>query len=612
VLKRAGEGVGGPAQWQSLTRLRSWLRHATSADAFRVPAMALASPGGPALVGRLWRARREALLAAALAMASAELLRILVPVGIDTAAQLYQTVRWLHGGFQFWDNYWYDGHYSFVDYSLLYFPIAGLIGQGPTVLATLGASGYLFARLVAGRFGVCSAWPVRAFAVTAAVGVWISGEYPFALGMALGLLALSLQHHRRLPLAALAALAALLASPLAFVLLLVIYAGIALGAGSVRKLLRIDLIAGLGACGVVGALLQLAFPIGGPFHYSVWALLQVLAMSAFAFAASLRLRDVGVIRGIFAAMCIAALCAYFVASPVGGNATRLVDYVGAPLIWILLARQLHERRINRALAAIVGSIVLCGQLAPNLVSATVALDVRSAEPSFWRGAITFLHRHANPDFRVESVDSAGHWDAYYLPAAGIPIVRGWFRQDDFPDNALLYRPALTPTSYEDWLRRSGVRYVVLPHGELDYSAFAEAHLLRSGRSGLRIVYRDRFVTIFELPHATPMLVPPPRRSGAVLRLGHASLLLRTSGPGSYSLAVNYTPYWRVSPPARACVTQAPDGFSVLAVAAAGPLELRFDPTLRGILEGEILEAPSPVCVAGAPAGAARAAPAGNG
>ena len=215
---------------------------------------------------------------------------MLVPVGVDTAAQLYQTLRWLHGGFQFWDNYWYDGRYSLVDYSLLYYPLAGFIGQTAAVLGTLAASGYLFARLVAGRFGVSSAWPVRAFAVTAAIGVWISGEYPFALGMALGLLALSLHRHRRVPLAVLAALGALLASPLAFLLLLLCYVGIALGAGSsLRRLWRVDVIVGLGICAALGAALQVAFPVGGDFHFSFWALFQVLAMSAFAYVASIRL-----------------------------------------------------------------------------------------------------------------------------------------------------------------------------------------------------------------------------------------------------------------------------------------------------------------------------------
>ena len=534
--------------------------------------------------------RREALLAAALAVASVELLRVLVPVGVDTAAQLYQTLRWLHGGFQFWDNYWYDGRYSFVDYSLLYYPLAGLIGQTAAVLGTLAASGYLFARLVAGRFGVSSPWPVRIFAVSAAIGVWISGEYPFALGMALGLLALSLHRHRRLPLAVLAALGALLASPLAFLLLLLSYVGIALGAGGgLRKLWRVDVVVGLGVCAALGTALQLAFPIGGDFHFSFWALFQVLAISVFAFAASIRLDGVGAIRGIFAAMSVAALSAYFISSPVGGNATRLVDYVGAPLVWILLARQLQERRIKRALAVLVGAVVLCGQLAPNLVSVSLALDVPAAEPGFWRGAIAFLHAHANPNFRVEAVDSAGHWDAYYLPAAGIPIVRGWFRQDDFPDNAVLYRPDLSPSGYIAWLRRSGVRYVVLPHGELDYSATAEGQLLASGRSGLSTVFRDASVTIFELRRATPMLVAPPHRRASVLELGHASLAMSVSGPGRYALAINFTPYWRVYPAGSACMVQSADGFSELLAAHRGVIRLRFEPTLRAMLADSLGE-----------------------
>ncbi len=51
--------------------------------------------------------------------------------------------------------------------------------------------------------------------------------------------------------------------------------------------------------------------------------------------------------------------------------------------------------------------------------------------------IGFLHRNLTPAYRVEAVDTAGHWEAVYLAQARIPIVRGWFRQDDFPQNQLL-------------------------------------------------------------------------------------------------------------------------------------------------------------------------------
>jgi hypothetical protein len=538
---------------------------------------------------------REALLAALLAAASVALLRAIVPFGIDSAAHAYQTLRFLRSGFSFWDNYWYDGRYSLVDYSLLYYPIAGLIGRFATVALTLAASGFLFARLVSQRFGAASRWPSRLFAAAAAGCIWISGEYPFALGMALGLAALALARHRRLPLAALAALATLLASPLAFLLLMMAFAGIVLGAGSasrVGKLLlrRIDLIVGLGLCGLVAAALQLDFPVTGAFHFNFWALFQVLAMGAVALLTSVGLRGVGVIRSLFVAMAIAAIAAYLVPSPLGGNATRLIDYVGAPLIWILAARQRIERHAPRALVAGVCALVLGGQLAPTLVSAGLALDPRAESPRFWRGAIAFLHAHTSSAFRVEALDTAGHWEAYYLPAAGVPIVRGWFRQDDFPHDALLYRRSLQGPAYRAWLRENAVDYVLAPHDSLDYSSIAEASLLRSGRSGLRLVYRDRFTTIFALPDPMPLLRAPRGRSARVLRVGHASLTLHVSGAGRYPLAVNYTPYWQLSPRSSACISSMPDGFSAILATHAGTFTLRFEPTL-----GSLLLEPAPAC-----------------
>jgi hypothetical protein len=534
---------------------------------------------------------RQALLAAGLAAGSVALLRLVIPVGIDSAAHAYQTLLWLHSGFHFWDNYWYDGHYSFVDYSLLYYPIAGVIGEVATVLVSVSVSGFLFARLVCGRFGVSSAWPIRVFAISLAVVVWLSGEYPFALGLALGLAALSLRRSR-LPLASLAALGTLLASPLAFLLLLVGLGGLAFG--NLRRLPRIDLLMGLAVCVLVALGLQLAFPITGTFHYNFWALFQVLAMSAVAGLCSIGLRGVASIRGLFAAMAVLAIAAYVIPSPLGGNATRLVDYVGAPLIWILLTRQRQERRLWMPLVAVVGAIVLGGQLAPTIVSAALALGSRSDNPAFWSGAIRFLHHNANPNFRAEAVDTADHWDAYYLPASGIPIVRGWFRQADFPDNTVLYQDAVSATRYRAWLRRNGVRYVVLPHDTLDYSAVAEARLLQSGESGLRIGYQDPFVTIYALPHPTPLLVGPLHRRATVLNFGHTSVVLWVSGAGRYSLAVSYTPYWRIRAPGRACVTPGWHSLTTLVASARGTISMHFHPTLRWPLGDATSDCGSPV------------------
>ena len=97
-------------------------------------------------------------------------------------------------------------------------------------------------------------------------------------------------------------------------------------------------------------------------------------------------------------------------------------------------------------------------------------------------AIDYLRRNLGPDYRVEAVDTPTHSAAVYLAGADIPMARGWYRQDDFPQNEVLY-DKLGAKGYLHWLRALGVRFVVLAHGTTDYSSRREAKLVRSGRAG---------------------------------------------------------------------------------------------------------------------------------
>src|ERR1043166_7786725 len=67
---------------------------------------------------------REAILSAAAAATFAALLVWLGPPGADLAEHAYQRTLFLHHGFALWNNFWYAGRYSFVTYSLLYYPLA--------------------------------------------------------------------------------------------------------------------------------------------------------------------------------------------------------------------------------------------------------------------------------------------------------------------------------------------------------------------------------------------------------------------------------------------------------------------------------------------------------
>jgi hypothetical protein len=113
-----------------------------------------------------------------------------------------------------------------------------------------------------------------------------------------------------------------------------------------------------------------------------------------------------------------------------------------------------------------------------------------ASPAYWQPAISYLRANLSPSYRVEAVDTAEHWPAAYLPDAGIPIVRGWYRQSDFPQNELLYDSKLGGRAYRAWLRQMAVRYVLLTDAPADYSSRREATLIRSGESGLVPVYNN--------------------------------------------------------------------------------------------------------------------------
>ena len=173
-------------------------------------------------------------------------------------------------------------------------------------------------------------------------------------------------------------------------------------------------------------------------------------------------------------------------------------------------------------------------LSPHAWSFSRASGEPSAHEAYWQPAVSYLRQHLTPSYRVEAVDTSGHWAAVYLPRAGIPLTRGWFRQDDFPQNEVLYDRLDGPT-YLHWLRRLGVRYVVLTDAPTDYSAKEEARVIRSGRSGLARVLRTEHITIFAVPHPRPLLTGPAPAEVLALEQTHMlSASMRRAAIGSPS------------------------------------------------------------------------------
>jgi hypothetical protein len=158
-------------------------------------------------------------------------------------------------------------------------------------------------------------------------------------------------------------------------------------------------------------------------------------------------------------------------------------------------------------------------------------------------------------------------------------VRGWYRQSDFPQNELLYDTKLAATTYNEWLRRLGVRYVVLSDSAPDYSSRTEAALIHAGGSRLIPVFRSAHVTIYAVPHATPIVTGPG--SASVSWLYPARVVFVVDKPGTYRVALRWSPYWRSY---QGCVGRTKDGMVRVTTAQAGLVDLDFRLSVQRGLE----------------------------
>ncbi|HEY8645951.1 MAG TPA: hypothetical protein VIL77_08760 [Gaiellaceae bacterium] len=506
---------------------------------------------------------REAMLSTAVAASLAAFLLWATPPGIDWAAHAYQRTFLLQHGFQMWNNFWYAGRYSFVTYSLIYYPLAALFGIKVLALASIASAAMAFSIVMFRQWGPASRVSSRSFAVLW-VGIIGAAAFPFALAMSFALLSIwALQQGRRGRFAV-GAILTLAASPLAFMLLTIVMAGVVLSRRSIRN--AGAPIAIVASCCAGELLIYRLFGDGGryPFHT-----LQLLPGIGFAVLGLFVTRGVATarpLRGLFWIYLVAVLAAYVVPSSVGSNIER-IRYLALPLALIAVAL-----RHWRPLWLVVPVIVLAGvwNTTPIVASFARANTDPEASLAYWQPGIDYLHVHLSPSYRVEVVDTAEHWPAAYLPDAGIPIVRGWYRQSDFPQNELLYDAKLAVVPYEAWLKQMGVRYVLLADAPADYSSQSEAALIRSGRTHLVVVHRTAHLTVYELPAAKPLIVGPA--PATVLWMYPARIVAVFDAPGAYRVKVRWSPYWRAS---SGCVAKTQDGMTRLYVRHAGLVELSF-------------------------------------
>jgi len=516
--------------------------------------------------------RRELLVGAVVTAAVAGALLLLGPAPGDAPAHLYRTLLVRDGTFV-WDNFWYAGDYPLASYSLLYYLPAAVVGNLPLVFGAAVVSTVLFGAIALREWGADALWPSRVFGVLAAAPIF-TGLYAYSLGFTTMLGALRALQTRRLWLMLLLAALTVGFSPLAFAFLILIFVAVA---GAKRGYSRRTLVVAVGLVAVAGVELSalVLFPSPGVYPFHIVDFLAVMGVSTVGTLLARRARGGAPIAAFFVLWGLGSVLVYLVPTPLGDNWTRLSAFV-FPLM--LLAASLAGFRPRKLVAlALAGAFAY--NIVPYLMLIPYRLDPRPAKAAFWQPAVGFLSARRDPNFRVEVVPTAAHWESYWLPKAGFPIARGWFRQIDVVDNPVLYTKTLSGPTYRNWLRANAVRYVLLPSTQLDFSGGpTEAHLLRSGASGLAVVFRSTDWTIYELRRATPLLTGPGQPT--VTRFGHSTIAGDVTQPGRYLLRTHYNPYWTLA--GNGCVEKGPEKMTSLVLASAGRFSLSVPGTPDGL------------------------------
>jgi hypothetical protein len=454
------------------------------------------------------------------------------------------------------------------------------MGMRSLAVAAVSVAALAFAAIATREWGPRSRWSTRSFAVVWA-GFLISAAFPFALGVAFALLALwALQAGHRWRFAALTLLT-LTASPVALVLLAIVLLGVALARIRTLREAAVPAFALIFAVAIELVLLRL-FPGTGLYPFSTPEAAMAVGFCVVGFVCTWRVESARVLRCVFAAYAVAIVAVYLVPSGLGDNVARL-RYVALPLA--LLVVGLRRWRPLPPMLAVVG-LALAWNVTPLAAGLLSYESDATSRATVWRAPLAYLHAHLRPGYRVEAVDTMEHWPAFYLAESGIPLVRGWFRQDDFPFNSLLYR-RLRPAPYRRWLRELGVAYVLVTRTAPDYSSRQEAALVLSGRARLRPVWASREISIYAVPRPRPIATGPDQP--VLVALHQSRIIVRVRRNGTYRVAVRWSPYWHSS---TGCLARTRDGMLRLHTQRAGLVRIGFDVDPNGLLDAFAGETPT--------------------
>ncbi len=464
----------------------------------------------------------------------------------DLAAQVFRTKLFEANGLAVWNGSWYGGHYT-LTYSVLFPPLAALVGPQLLGAVSVVLSAYLFDRIVRARWGAPAAWATVWFGFGAA-SLLAGGQLTFAFGVAWGLFCLLCLQRRRRGWALAAAAGCALASPVAGAFLAGVVAAGAIAGRRGR--------AGAFACGAVAlalvGTLNLAFPESGRFPFVFSSFVAIPLWCAGALYVTRDAPGEREFRAVVWVYLAAGVAAWLIPNPLGGNAIRLGALFGGPVLAaILLARRPHVSRLAVA-AVLLGS--LYWQVLGGVRAVVRSSDDPSTAAAYYRPVADWLRAHDGHRTRIEVPPTSNHWESAYL-APRFDLARGWLRQIDSTRDDIFYQRSLSAEPYRRWLQRNGIRYVALPDARPDYSARGEQRLLLRPPDFLRLRWESAHWRVYEVRDARPLVLRDGSGAARLEALGAQSFALRVIRPGSFKVRLRFTPYWSVTA-GSACVSEA--------------------------------------------------------
>jgi hypothetical protein len=509
------------------------LRSDTGANDPALASLGAGATNGGTATGRL----PDWLPAVALSSALAAILLIWDPQVRDLAAQAFRVELFEREGFAIWNGSWYEGHYT-LTYSVLFPPLAALLGPQLVGALSVVASAYLFDRLVRDHWGERARWATLWFGAGAAT-MLATGRVTFSLGVAFGLAALrALQCARTYPAIA-AAGGCALASPVAAVFL----AGVtAVGAVSDRRQLNRVALVVAAVAAVPILLLNLAFPDESRQPFGLAAFVPVLLYLAVVLYLTRGIEEERRFRRVVVAYAIATALVWLVPNPLGNNAIRLPALFGGPLLLaIMLARR---PRVPVVVASLILATAAFWQFLDPARDLMRSAGDASTSERYYNGLEDWLLAHGGKQARLEVPTTLNSWEAAYL-APEFQLARGWLGQLDRARNSVFYDGKLTHERYRRWLERNGVRYVALPDAPLQQNARHEARLIRSEPAYLEPRWSSAHWRVFEVADPRP-LVRSEFGEARLLSLKPESFSLWVKRPGTFTVLARPSPYWELN------------------------------------------------------------------